>query len=106
MSESRWLLVIAGLGSAACLPEPVFHLVDCRAAWVCGDQETAEDDSGDEDLCLDVADTEREAKIDEATTALQTDCNAIAVNCIGGQAAVCTATCTPTTITCGTDAGS
>lgn len=106
MPDRRLLLVIAGLGAAACLPEPVFHLVDCRAAWVCGDQETAEDNSGDEDLCLDVEDAERQSKIDEATAELQTDCNAIAVNCIGGEAAVCTATCTPTTIVCGQDAGS
>lgn len=103
---TRLLLSIAALGAASCLQPPVYNLVDCRAAWVCGDQEVSADNTGDEDLCLDVQDTERPAKIEEATAELQADCNAIAVNCIGGEAAVCTATCTPTTIVCGTDAGS
>lgn len=91
---------------AACPIETVHTLVDCRAAWVCGDQETAEDDNGDEDLCLDVNDNDRQTRIDEHVAELQADCNAIPVNCIGGEAAVCTATCTPTTTECGADAGS
>lgn len=91
---------------AGCPLEIVHTLVDCRSAWVCGDQETAEDDNGDEDLCLDVNDNDRPTTIEEHTAELQADCNAIPVNCIGGEAAVCTATCTPTTTECGTDAGS
>lgn len=105
MAIPRLLVVIIGGGLAACVPEPVSHLVDCRAAWMCGDQENASDDNGDEDLCLPVDDAERQATIDEHQAELQNDCNAIAVTCIGGERAVCTATCTPTTLECAADAG-
>lgn len=91
--------------SAGCPLEIVRHAVDCKAVWSCGDQETAEDDDGDEDLCLDVNDEDRQADIDAHTAELQSDCNAIPVNCIGGEAAVCTASCTATSTECGLDAG-
>lgn len=98
-------LPIAALTLAACFTPPVHNLVDCKAIWSCGDQETAEDDDGDEDLCLDVNDSDRQERIDSHVAEMQTDCNAIPVSCIGGEAAVCVATCTPTTTQCGSDAG-
>lgn len=98
--------LLAVLLPASCFPEPVLHLVDCKAVWSCGDQESAEDDDGDEDLCLDENDTDRQATIDSQVAELQTDCNAIPVNCVGGEAAVCVASCTPTTAACAPDAGS
>jgi len=103
----RFLLVaLAACALGACLPPPVKNLVDCQQVWRCGDQEIASENDGEEDLCLDVADPDRQETIDEHTAELQSDCNALEVNCIGGVGAVCTATCTPTTIECGADAGS
>ena len=91
---------------AGCPAEPVLRLVDCKAVWTCDEQETAQDDNGDEDLCLDVNDAERQAAIDAHVEELQADCNAIAVDCIGGTPAVCTATCAATSTECAADAGS
>lgn len=98
--------VLVVLGLVACLPPPVKNVVDCQQVWRCGDQEIASENDGEEDLCLDVADPDRQTTIDEHTAELQNDCNALEVNCIGGEHAVCTATCTPTTNECGVDAGS
>lgn len=106
MTLARLLVVIMVLGAAACPDPRVFNLVDCQQAWSCGDQEVSDDDGAAEDLCLDVADTERQTTIDEHQADLQNDCNAVAVECIGGERAVCTAACAATTIGCGTDAGS
>ncbi len=103
---SRSPLALAVLCLGACLPEPVFQVVDCQKVWRCDDQETASENDGGEDLCLDVADADRQQTIDEHTAELQTECGAFEVNCVGGVAAECTATCTATTIACGTDAGS
>ncbi|MBI1944734.1 MAG: hypothetical protein HYS27_03505 [Deltaproteobacteria bacterium] len=105
MTHARLVVVMAVLGAAACPDPPVFQVVDCRMAWHCGDDEVASEDDGEEDLCLDVADADRQATIDEHQVELQSDCNAVAVNCIGGERAVCTATCTSTSVVCGTDAG-
>lgn len=99
------LLALAFPFALAACPPPVENLIDCRAAWVCGDQETAEQDDGGEDICLDPNDLGHDDKVAAQQARVQNDCEEVPVGCVGGAAAVCTATCTVTTTPCGPDAG-